>query len=196
MSRKAGFIAVALTMVSDGAGAADFKPQQQKPGWEFIIASGISAPTGAQEGVTKRGELTQAQLTYRVRPDIAVTGSFGWVRSRDIASPGAPKVDVFTYDAGAEYRGRPFQITGGTSFRPFIGTGIGARTYSYRNADLESATTPSGYLSAGGEIGYRRTRLRIEARDYISGFKPLGGKSSSGVGNDVAIMVGLRFVQR
>lgn len=140
--------------------------------------------------------LTQAQLTYRVLPDIAVTGSFGWVRSRDVASPGAPKLDLFTYDAGLEYRSSPFKITTGTTLRPFIGTGIGARTYSYRNADLEAITTPSGYVSAGGEFGYRRIRLRIEARDYVSGLKQLGGKSSSGVGNDVAVMVGLRFVQR
>ena len=189
---------VLATLVSvGGAAAADAKPGDRKEAkWEFMVSSGILAPTGSQEDFIKLGELTSAQLSYVMRPDLALNGSFGWARTRDKSLAGAPKVDLFTYDLGGEFRGRVLYVGRGTSFRPFVGVGVGAQTYSYRNINVDATSFPSAHLSAGGEFGYRNVRLRLEARDYISDSTPLDRFRSSHVANNVAVMFGLRFVQR
>ena len=42
----------------------------------------------------------------------------------------------------------------------------------------------------------RRIRLRVEARDYATGFKPIAGGGSANARNDVVMMAGLRIVRR
>ena len=41
-----------------------------------------------------------------------------------------------------------------------------------------------------------RMKLRLEARDYVTGFKPLVGEGDADSRNDVALMVGLRLKVR
>ena len=168
----------------------------KKPAWEFLVSSGTIAPTGAQRDAIKRSNLTVAQLSYLVRPQIAVTGSVGWARSRDIATIGAPRLDVFTYDLGAEFRAPAWITSHDTTFRPFAGVGAGARSYNYRSLEIDARHNVSGYIGAGGELGIKRVGLRLEVRDYVSGFKPLAGGGTAATGNDVVVMVGLRFRTR
>ena len=117
---------------------------------------------------------------------------FGWARSRDVATAGDPKLDVFTYDVGAELRVPSWK----KGFAPFAGAGLGGRSYNYRKLDVDATHNVSAYASAGGELGVRRVRVRIEARDYVSGFKPLSGEGAARTGNDVVVMAGLRLVSR
>ena len=49
------------------------------------------------------------------------------------------------------------------------------------------------YGSVGGELGVGRVGVRLEVRDYATGFKPLVGAGRADTRNDVVIMVGLRF---
>ena len=46
----------------------------------------------------------------------------------------------------------------------------------------------AAYGGAGAELGYRRVRLRLEARDYVSG--------RDGVRNDIVMLLGLRIASR
>ena len=168
----------------------------KKPAWEFLVSSGSNVPTGAQRDAIKRSNLTVAQLSYLLRPRIAVTGSVGWARSRDIATLGAPRLDVFTYDLGTEFRA-PAWITGhGTTFMPFAGVGAGARSYNYRSLEIDARHNVSAYVGVGGELGIKRVGLRLEVRDYVSGFKPLAGGGTAATGNDLVVMAGLRFRTR
>jgi hypothetical protein len=167
-----------------------------RPGWEFLVHSGTVIPTGAQRESVKRGKLTAAQLTYVAHPAVAVTATVGWARSRDIASAGDPKLDVFTYDVGAEFRAPRHSLGGRFSIRPFAGIGAGARSYDYRSLDMDATHNAAAYGSAGAELGSRRVRLRVEAREYVTGFKPLSGAGRADTRNDVAIMAGLRFAAR
>jgi len=163
--------------------------------WEFLMSSGALMPTGSQADAIRSANLSTAQLTYLVRPSVAITSVFGWARSRDVASIGSPKLDVFAYDAGVELR-TPRQTSGTMSFLSFAGVGAGGRSYNYRKLDVDATHNAAGYVSAGGEIGVRRVRLRLEARDYLTGFKPLDGAGASRTGNDVVMMVGLRIAAR
>ena len=140
--------------------------------------------------------MTLAQVSYAIRSPFLVTGAFGWARSRDRAFGGDPKVDVFTYDLGAEFRAPRWTAGHATTFRPFAGVGVGRRTYNYRNLDFNATHNVAAYLSAGGEFIIRRVGLRLEVRDYVGGFKPLSGEGPAETRNDVVVMAGLRVVTR
>jgi len=184
-------IAIASTLSAQGADQAPAKQAR----WEFQMTSGALMPTGSQRDAIRSANLSAAQLMYVPARSLAITSSFGWARSKDVAAAGAPKLDVFTYDVGAELRS-PRAKLGTTTIASFAGLGVGGRSYNYRKLDVDATHNASAYASAGGELGVRRLRVRIEARDYVSGFKPLAGVGASRTGNDVVVMAGLRIVGR
>jgi hypothetical protein len=186
-----------VTASSLSAQTAEPSPTS-RPGssWELLLPSGTLVPTGAQRDVMKRGNLTAVQISYVARPMFAITSTVGWARSRDILMADSPKLDVFTYDVGAEIRA-PGSLTGKTvTFTPFAGAGVGGRSYNHRKLDLDATHNVAAYGSVGGEFGIQRVRVRLEARDYVAGFKPLAGAGAARTGNDVVVMAGLRFVRR
>ena len=178
------------------AQTADAAPREPRHRWELLVPSGTLIPTGVQGNAIKRGNLSAVQVIYAARPSFAVTSTFGWARSRDVAAHDNPKLDVFSYDLGAELRSPRRQRDSTFSFRPFAGVGIGGRTYNHRTLDVDATHNVAAYAGVGGELGIRRIRLRLEARDYVTGFKPLGGAGASRTGNDVVVMVGLGFGSR
>jgi len=164
----------------------------QKPRWEVLIPSGTAVPTVTKGNTIKRGNLTAVQLSYVVRPNLAITSTLGWIRSRDIASAGSPKLDIFTYDLGAEVRAPRLTARKRLTFSPFAGAGAGGRSYNYRSLEVNATHNLGAYVSAGGALGLGRVGLRLEVREYVTGFKPLGGQGSTRARNDVVVMVGLR----
>lgn len=195
--RTALAIVTGFSLFAASAATADAQTlPEQKPQWQFLVSTGSVHPTGVQREALTRGKLTAAQLTYVVRPALAFNATIGWARSRDIAFVQDAKLDVFTYDLGAEVRANRWIANENMSFSPFAGVGAGARSYNYRSLDVDATHNAAAYGSAGAELGYRRVRLRVEARDYVTGFKPLDGAGSSDARNDVVVMVGLRFVRR
>ena len=201
--------AVALTAVAQGAGAqsaptrtapAQSAPAQTAPaprsGWELLFSSGALVPTGAQRGALKDAPLSTAQLSYVVRSRLAVTTTVGWARSRDLASAGDPKLHVFTYDVGAEARAFRWRAGDAVALTPFVGAGVGARSYDYRGLDTDATHNVAGYGAVGGELGAGRVRLRLEVRDYVTGFRPLSGGGPSATRNDVVTLLGLRLARR
>jgi hypothetical protein len=168
-------------------------PAPPATGWEFRVTSGALVPTGSQRNFLKDAPVSTAQLSWVVRPSLAVTGTFGWARSRDLASPDNPKLDVFTSDLGVEARSAQWFADRSVTFSPFVGVGAGARSYNYRSLNVDATHNLAGYGTVGGELGMGRVGLRLEVRDYASGFRPLAGGGKSDTRNDVVIMAGLRF---
>jgi hypothetical protein len=160
------------------------------------MSSGALVPTGTQRDAMSNGALSAAQLSYAVRPAVAMTATVGWARSHGRTSARDAKLDVFTYDLGAEIRGARWSAGRAVTFRPFAGAGAGVRSDDYRHLDLDATHVLAAYGSVGGELGAGRVRLRIEARDYVARFKPLDGRGGPDTRNDVALMAGLRFVGR
>ncbi len=161
--------------------------------WNVLFSSGAFIPAGDQRDVLKDAQASAVQLSWLVRPSIAITGSFGWARSRDRVRTNTPKLDVFTSDVGLEYRAPQLFAGHFVTFSPFAGLGAGARSYNYRTLDVDATHNLAGYGAIGGELGIGRVGLRVEARDYATGFKPLNGTGASTTRNDVAIMAGLTF---
>jgi hypothetical protein len=161
--------------------------------WEFRATSGGLIPTGVQRNAVKDAQLSAVQLSWLARPSLALTATLGWARSRDLLTTDDPKLDVFSYDLGAEVRASEWFAGDAVTFTPFVGGGAGGRSYNYRSIEADATHNLAGYGTAGGELGIRRVGVRIELRDYLTGFKPLVGRGVSETRNDIVIMVGLRF---
>jgi hypothetical protein len=170
------------------AQSVETKPAPDAPArWSLIVPSGTIVPTGAQRHAIGRGNVTAVQLAYAPRPTFAITSTFGWARSRDVAT---------TYDLGAEARAPRWLEGNGMSLMPFAGAGAGGRSYNYRKLDVDATHNLAAYVSAGGELRIRRVGLRLEARDYVGEFRALDGGAAKRIGNDVVFMAGLRLFSR
>ena len=176
------------------ADAQTFPVQPAK--WEFRIPVGGLVPTGGQRASLKDAHLTAAQLSYVIRPPVALTATVAWARSRDLASVGDPRINVFAYDLGAEARAPEWFAGRAVTFRPFVGAGAGGRSYNHPKLDLDATHDIAGYGTVGGEFGAGRVGLRLEVRDYVTGFKPLVGRGRATTRNDLVLMAGLRFNRR
>jgi hypothetical protein len=195
MTTRALFTA-AVTLSCTLAPASALSAQTAEPRWELHVPTGTVLPTGAQREAIRRGTMNAVQLAYVARSALAVTATLGWARTRDVASADAPKLGLFTYDVGAELRAPRWRWGYTVTFYPFAGVGAGARCYDYRSLDVDATHNLAAYAAVGGELGVRRVRLRLEARDYVTGFRPLAGGGPSATRNDVVVMAGLRFVRR
>jgi hypothetical protein len=163
---------------------------------EVRFTSGRLAAAGAPRNVIQDAPLSALQLSWRVTPGLAVTGTLGWARSHDLAATNAPKLDVFTGDLGLEARTAERRAIGELSTSTFVAAGAGARSYDSRSAGTPTTHNLAGYLGAGGELGFKRFALRIEARDYLSGFHAIGNGPSAAARNDVVIMAAFRINHR
>lgn len=182
--------AVLIATVSGSTYAQSSAPST--PGFEVLLPTGSINPTGHQQAELKRANLTAAQLSYGLRPDLVLTGTVGWARSRPLRFGTDVKLDLFTYDMGAEYRVPRRVADGRFNIKPFTGLGVGARTFNYRAVEVATAHNLTAYASVGAEVALVKIRLRLEVRDYVSWLSPTGG-SETVRRNDVAFMAGIRL---
>jgi hypothetical protein len=187
--------ALALLVASTRLVAAQEQSAPERR-WEFRVASGAFVPAGTQRNFLKDAQTSAAQLSCLVQPTLAVTGTISWARSRDLVTVDTPKLDVFTSDLGVELRPAAWVAGHTVTFSPFAGLGAGVRSYNYRSLDVDATHNVAGYGAVGGEIGIGRVGVRVEVRDYTSGFKPLVGGGKSATRNDVMLTAALRFNRR
>jgi len=193
-ARAASIVAGALVLAlsaATGLGAQD--STQHAARRELRLTGGKLVGTGALRGELKDAHLSAAQLSWLVRPRLALLGTFAWARSRDLATAGNPKLDVFTSDVGLEGRSREWSGRGRTSLTLFAGAGAGVRSYNHRSLDIAATTHLAGYGSVGAELGIARVGVRLEARDYATGFRSLGAAGRTGTRNDIVVMGTLRL---
>lgn len=193
-SRVSSIAALTLGSLISSTHAAVAQTSAPQPrAWELRVTSGALVPTGAQRSVLKDAQMTAAQMSWVVTPSVAFTGTFAWARSRDVGAVGAPKLDVFTSDVGVEARPVHWFAGRAMTLSPFVGVGAGARSYNYRKLDVDATHNVAAYGAVGGELGIGRVGLRLEARNYATGFRPLVGAGRSDMRNDVVAMAALSF---
>lgn len=164
--------------------------------WELLGSSGALLPSGTQRDAIKRAPLSTAQLLFALNPRVALLTTVGWGRSRDLSLAETPKLSIFTYDVGVESRAPHWIEKKGVSLMPFAGVGAGGRSYNHRGLDLDATHNLAAYASAGGELGMGRVHLRLEAREYVSGFKPLVGSGKGDRRQDYSLLAGLRLTRK
>ena len=180
-----GALAVFVLAAASGNAQAPASRVEVRP---FV---GAFIPTGDQRDLLRDAVLAGAQASYRIIPQLAITGTLGWSPNKDRLTPGDQSLDVFHYDLGIE--GRVASWSRGTmwAFTPFAGLGLGGRTYDYRDLDVDTQSKFAGYGALGGEFGFGRLGARLEARDYVSRFSPLTEPGASDNRNEITAVAGL-----
>ena len=197
-TNRARLAAAALFVLSGALVTTSANAQEpvtlRSNGFELRPYAGAYIPTGDQRDLLKDAVLVGGQASYRILPQLAITGTVGWSPSKDRITPGDETIDLWQYDLGAELRAPSWRSWGTLDFTPFVGLGGGGRTYNYRDLDVDSKTNVAGYGVLGGELGFGRLGVRLEARDYVSRFKPFDGGDAK-TRNDVTVATGvtLRF---
>jgi hypothetical protein len=192
-ARRSWVAAVVAAALLLGATGARAQVTESAASSRFDVRPYVGAfiPTGDQRDVLKDAVLVGAQLSYSFLNNFAVVGNFGWVPSKDKLSTGEPTIDLFQYDAGLEAR-FAHAAAGSWTIDPFVGAGIGGRTYGYRDdIGFDDQTVFDGYGALGVQVNRPRVGVRVEARDYISDFKGLAGDASTGTRNDIGIAAAL-----
>lgn len=142
-----------ITALAVGALAATAHGAAAQAGGRFELRPYVGAyiPTGDQRDFLKDAVLAGAELSVRVIPAVAITGNFAWAPSKDRITAGNQTLDIYQYDVGAELRPSPLLDGGVWQFTPFIGAGVGGRTYDYRDLNVGSKTNFDGYGALGGD---------------------------------------------
>ena len=187
------FTRLAVTALVLAAAPVALAQQADTAKWSLRVTGGSLIATGEQRHQIGNGKISAIQITRKLGSQLAVTGMFGWARSKDLKAIDTPKLDVFTSDVGVETCFDEWFNTGSVAFKTFAGIGGGVRSYNYRSLDVDATNNLAGYVAAGGDLGIRRLAIRLEARDYATGFKPLVGGGKSEARNDVVIMATVRF---
>ena len=161
---------------------------------EIRTIGGAFIPMGDQRDELKGGKMFGLSAAYHLTPKLSLTGGAAWSGSEAKLFDDTPKVNVYHYDVGAEYQ--LFHAAPGDDwhFRPFIGAGIGGRTYDTEGLDTH-ATSFTGYGSLGVVMNYKKMGFYVEGRDYLSSYEGLTGFDERSTRNDLGIRTGmsLRF---
>ncbi|NUQ10759.1 MAG: hypothetical protein HUU26_00305 [Gemmatimonadaceae bacterium] len=155
---------------------------------------GAFIPTGANRRAHSVGPYIGAQMGLRVRPFFALVGGVAVAQTTDPRLTGETGVSLWQYDVGAELA---LAISDASAKRwkptPFVGAGIGGRSYDYLQNSLGRHDALAGYLSAGGELRpglQRRAGVRVEGRAYVSHAER--GEAGS-LRTDVAVAAALTY---
>jgi hypothetical protein len=147
--------------------------------------AGAFIPIGDQRDVLKDTWMVGGQAGVELAGSMHALATLAWAANRGSHDPA-----LFDYNAGLEAF-RPFAMTPDWQFRPFVGAGLGARTYVDHGNGSHTETAFAGYGALGTEFQLSRIALRLEGRDYISRFKGLAGTDHARTANDLAFTSGV-----
>src|SRR5215208_7022955 len=125
VSTPVRLVTVAAFAFASALGAAKLDAQDMAShnsnGFEIRPYAGAYIPTGKQRDLLKDAVMVGGQASYRILPQLALTGTLGWSPSKDRVTPGDQTVDLWQYDLGAELRAQSWLTSGAWDFTPFIG---------------------------------------------------------------------------
>lgn len=159
---------------------------------EIRPSAGAVLPTGAQRDLFDDAASFALQTAWAQSRNFHIVGSFAWVpTNHKFANVSDPDVNVYQYDVGAELS-LIRSLGAEWEFKPFVGMGVGGRTYDYDAASLGRSTRMAGYGTLGLEFQRGVTALRVEARDYLYRFHdPI--RNDNLTRNDVALAAGVAY---
>lgn len=146
---------------------------------EYRLFFGAYIPTGSQADMLKSSMLFGLQGGAELSRNVHVLATLAYATPR---SKGIDPADVhiYQYDAGAEYF-HVYQASENAhwSVRPFLGAGLGGRTYDVQESDLKTHSDFTAYGSLGTELQHANIAARLEVRDYWTRFNGFSGNQSA-----------------
>ena len=152
--------------------------------------AGALVPMGNQRDVIKDAVLTGAQVAVEAADAFHLVGTFGFAGpSFRQQFPSGGHVHIYQGDVGGELF-RNVSMADDWKFRPFLGAGVGVRTYDLTEVN-GSKSYFTGYGALGAEFQLSKVAIRFEGRDYMTRFKGLDGNLSAKTRNELALTGGL-----
>lgn len=212
----AGLLAASLVCLGSPT-AAQIAPPDAPPGVELGLQGGVFSPAGdlvaAREGEsfgsvgTTRSLALGATAGLRLSGGLVLEAQGLWVRDADMEDDGGVRYgDVSVLGLTAVGLYRP-SLAGVDAFvQPFVGGGAGLRRYSFDPSVLpepegDRVTQPAELGLEGDETDFTLElvagawvtllpgfRIRLEARDYLSGFTR---DDESELQNDLTFLAGM-----
>ena len=179
-------LAVMATLVAGIATSAAATP----PIFEVRPFVGALIPTGDQRDALNDAVFFGGQGGIEIARSLHVIGTLAYAPKKNTDGIG-----VMQYDAGVETF-RPYRMTERWEMRPFLGAGLGARTYVEGAQGGHTLSVFAGYFALGSEFQLDRIALRLEGRDYLTD-KGLTAEAvprlASKTRNDVSIVYAMAF---
>lgn len=161
---------------------------------EYRVFAGAYVPTGAMADVMKSSMLVGMQGAIELNEQLHVLATFGYATPRPKNFAYTNDVHFYQYDVGAElFRVYSASDNGRWTVRPFVGAGMGGRTYDFQDTDLKSHSDWNGYGSLGAELQHANIALRLEGRDYLSRFNGLRGNEETSTRNELVLGGGFSY---
>ena len=185
--RTPGVVLAALVLGTSGLMA-----QNKTATFELRPFAGATVPTGAQRDLFKDAPIFGMGVAFQLQPNLHVVGNFGWMREHTRYAVLRNDGNRYSYDAGVELSAeRP--MSSSWMFRPYVGLGAGARTYTYQAETLLKRTGAAGYAALGTEFRYGVTAIRLEARGNAFDFKSPLPDGQSDTRYDIAFSLGMAY---
>jgi hypothetical protein len=160
--------------------------------FEMRPTAGIYLPTGQMRHDFKAAALLgfQGGLEVNDHAHLLLGGAWAQTEARFPAFT-RQRTDIWQFDAGAELN-LIRRLDADWLFRPFVGAGIGARTYDYEMPGVGSRTCTVGYGSVGTEFQRHLVAARFESRNNLSCFRsPVTGEARTRY--DLGLTLGLVY---
>lgn len=138
---------------------------------------GAYLPSGAQHRLLTNSVVAGSEVAYALRAPLRLVGAVLWTPSRERTFSNA-RASILQVDAGAEWSPRRSADTP-RPLSPFLGAGLGVRSYRPRSGTAPSQNDFDGYGALGVELEHTGVGAHIEVRDYVSRFKLLPGTGTS-----------------
>jgi hypothetical protein len=186
-------LTVSLMAVAALATSPQLRAQESMTIGAFELRPLVGAfiPTGSMRNEFRDAMLVGIQGGFEFSSDIHLLLGGFWSRNDTHASVvGSKQADIWQFDAGVEANlirsmGRDW------FFRPFVGGGLGMRTYDY-TATASSNQCFAGYAAVGAEAQRFEGAFRLEARNYVSCYEsPVTGLKKTR--NDVGLTLGFVY---
>ncbi len=178
--------AAALLLVTTSASA-----QFGNLSMEVRPFAGAAIPVGDQSDLFDAGLLLGVQGAVWWSPRLRIVGTFAWSPATSRYDVSEDGVDLFLYDAGVEYR--LADQVGGWRVSPFVGAGIGGRTYIYDSDQLGNGMCLSGYGAVGTQLQFGRTGARVEARGNVFCYESPFQENASATRADIGLLAALTY---
>ncbi|MFO0581710.1 MAG: outer membrane beta-barrel protein [Anaeromyxobacter sp.] len=128
----------------------------------------------------QRSSLDRALLaglvgTYDFHPNVAFVGSVAWAGTKSAGEA----LDLFQWDIGLQGQ-VPYALTASWTLKPFVGVGVGTRTYDFRHAGLETQTDFHFYSAAGASLRRGALDVGLTLRHELTSGGPYGESETRG----------------